>query len=82
MYLSLKERGNTLNKLAMWRGRKQMTLQELAAASKVNKATIIRIEQEQVKPNVSTLGKLAAALGIDITELSDLTQISPKSQAA
>lgn len=63
-----------MNKLALWRGKRKLTIQELANSSGVNRATITRIEKGHVKPSVKTLGQLAAALKIELEELSELTE--------
>jgi len=46
-----------------------LTQQELAEKSEVGVATIIRIENDQVAPHFGTLRKLAAALGVEPTDL-------------
>jgi transcriptional regulator with XRE-family HTH domain len=46
-----------------------MTLKALAERAGVSYVTITRIEQRHLSPTVSTLEKLAAALGISVREL-------------
>lgn len=51
-----------------------LSQQGLADASGVNKATINQIERGRRSPNVETLEKLAAALGVEVRELFPLGQ--------
>ena len=52
-------------KLREWRLRKVMTQEELAKLSGVTEATISRLESGQHEARISTVRKLAAALGIE-----------------
>jgi transcriptional regulator with XRE-family HTH domain len=54
--------------------RRQRTLRaltqvELAEKAHVTPATVVRIERNQAEPHMSTLRKLATALGVDPAEL-------------
>jgi transcriptional regulator with XRE-family HTH domain len=66
-----------MNKLAIWRATRKLTVRQLAEKAGLNPATVSRIELGKVKANVLTLGKLADALEIPITELAELAE-SPK----
>jgi transcriptional regulator with XRE-family HTH domain len=59
---------NTI-RLRYWRVRRGMTIKQLAQASGVSEAAIVRIEGGQ-RPHASTLGKLALGLGIELEQLS------------
>jgi transcriptional regulator with XRE-family HTH domain len=48
-----------------------MSQQALAAASGVHRVTIARFETGKASPNVQTMQKLAAALGVTIDEIVD-----------
>lgn len=56
-------------KLKIERARAGMTVDDLAKKSNLGGQTISRIEKGQTKPRVSTLGRLAKALEIDVEEL-------------
>ncbi|MEI6043745.1 MAG: helix-turn-helix transcriptional regulator [Chloroflexota bacterium] len=73
-----------MNQLELWRSRRKLNIQELADRCGINRATINRIEHGKVKPSAKTLGLLAEALNIDVTELIELTTVdsSAKTQAA
>jgi transcriptional regulator with XRE-family HTH domain len=66
--LTVATRGERLREA---RRRAMLSQEELADQSGVGVATVIRIENDQVKrePHFATLRKLAAALGIEPTEL-------------
>jgi transcriptional regulator with XRE-family HTH domain len=51
------------------RARRRWTLDELAARSGVSRRLIVQIEQADANPSLATLLKLAAALGVTLTEL-------------
>jgi len=51
------------------RAERRWTLDELAARSGVSRRLIVQIEQADANPSLSTLLKLAAALGVTLTEL-------------
>lgn len=55
-----------LRKLRSDRG---LTLQDLAAISQVSRATLSRIENGDVSPTAETLGRLASALALPISQL-------------
>jgi transcriptional regulator with XRE-family HTH domain len=71
-----------MNKLAYWRAKRFMTVRGLADKTQVlfgkgngvNAASISRIENGHNRPFMSTLGKLAAALEIDLAELVELAE--------
>lgn len=51
------------------RAQRRWTLDELAARSTVSRRLLVQIEQGDANPSLATLLKLAAALGITLTEL-------------
>ena len=51
------------------RTRRRWTLDDLAARSTVSRRLLVRIEHGDANPSLATLLKLAAALGITLTEL-------------
>jgi transcriptional regulator with XRE-family HTH domain len=51
------------------RARRRWTLDELAARSTVSRRLLVQIEHAEANPSLATLLKLAAALGITLTEL-------------
>lgn len=53
------------------RTQRRWTLDELAARSGVSRRLIVQIEQAEANPSLATLLKLAAALGVTLTELLD-----------
>lgn len=58
-------------RLAEVRRDKGMSQQALATASGVHRVTIARFETGKASPNVQTMAKLAAALGVTIDEIVD-----------
>jgi DNA-binding XRE family transcriptional regulator len=52
-----------------WRGHMGITQGELAARMGVSQAAIAKLEKPNAKPRRTTLGKVAAALGISLTQL-------------
>jgi transcriptional regulator with XRE-family HTH domain len=60
------------------RSQRRWTLDELAARSTVSRRLLVQIEHAEANPSLATLLKLAAALGITLTELlSDQPAIEP-----
>jgi transcriptional regulator with XRE-family HTH domain len=51
------------------RARRRWTLDELAARSAVSRRLLVQIEHAEANPSLGTLLKLAAALGVTLTEL-------------
>jgi transcriptional regulator with XRE-family HTH domain len=51
------------------RARRRWTLDELAARSTVSRRLLVQIEHAEANPSLATLLKLAAALGVTLTEL-------------
>ena len=51
------------------RAKRRWTLDELAARSAVSRRLLVQIEQAEANPSLATLLKLAAALGVTLTEL-------------
>jgi transcriptional regulator with XRE-family HTH domain len=58
-------------KLRQWRLEKILTQQELAQLSGVSEASISKIEAGRQDARISTVRKLAKALGIEPTDLVD-----------
>jgi transcriptional regulator with XRE-family HTH domain len=61
-----------LRSLRMKRG---LTLQDLAISSGVSRATLSRIENNEVSPTAETLGRLASAFALPLSQL--LTPLEP-----
>jgi transcriptional regulator with XRE-family HTH domain len=57
------------NRVRTARVQRRWTLDELAARSSVSRRLLVQIEHAQGNPSLATLLKLAAALGITLTEL-------------
>ena len=57
------------DRLKNLRVRQALTQQELAGRAGVGKNTVNRIERNEGEPHMSTLRKLAKALGVDPSEL-------------
>lgn len=55
--------------LRNFRGSRQLTLEELSRRSGVSKSVLSQIENDQTNPTVTTLWRLAIALGIRIEDL-------------
>ncbi len=70
------EQPKPMTELTRIRQERALSQQGLADASGVNKATINQIERGRRSPNVETLGKLAAALGVEVADFF------PKAQAS
>ena len=51
------------------RARRRWTLDELAARSALSRRLLVQIEHAEANPSLATLLKLAAALGVTLTEL-------------
>ena len=51
------------------RTRRALTQAELAKRAGVTTATVARIERDEIEPRMTTLRKLAEALGVDPAEL-------------
>ncbi|NPV80695.1 MAG: helix-turn-helix transcriptional regulator [Firmicutes bacterium] len=60
-----------MNKIKALREQRRLSQQELAKAAGVAQASIHYIETGQKSPTVRTLDKLAAALGVPVSELLD-----------
>lgn len=63
-----------MNKLAVLRARSGLTLRALGEKAGVSQTTISRLETGKIKSSLITLGKLAKALEVDVTELADLAE--------
>lgn len=61
--------GRIAERLKGLRTERDWSLDELAARSGVSRATLSRLENAEVSPTASALGKLAAAYGITISRL-------------
>jgi transcriptional regulator with XRE-family HTH domain len=60
-------------KLREVRERLLVTQDELAERTGISRATLSRLENGLQRPRISTVRKLAAALGVDASELIDWT---------
>jgi len=56
-------------RLKRQRTRRALTQAELADRAGVTTATVARIERDEIEPRMTTLRKLAEALGVDPAEL-------------
>lgn len=56
-------------RIASLRKAHDMTFDGLAKRSGVSKGTLVQIEQEKANPSISTLCRLAAALGVSVADL-------------
>jgi transcriptional regulator with XRE-family HTH domain len=61
--------GEIASRVRAARARRRWTLDELAARSTVSRRLLVQIEQAEANPSLATLLKLAAALGVTLTEL-------------
>jgi transcriptional regulator with XRE-family HTH domain len=57
------------DKLKRQRTRRALTQAQLAERAGVSTATVARIERNEIEPRMTTLSKLAQALGVDPAEL-------------
>lgn len=55
----------------MWRERRALTQQELAAKAGISRVALTRIESGQAEPMARTVRKLAEALGVQVDDLMD-----------
>ena len=62
-------------KLKIERIKRNISQEELAFQAGVNKNTIWKIETGKVSPTVETLAKIAEALDIDFTTLTDISKV-------
>ena len=62
-------------KVKFERMKKGFSQEGLAFEAGVNKNTIWKIETGKVSPTVETLSKIANALGIDFTTLTDVSKV-------
>jgi len=62
-------------RLAALRGERQLSLAQLAERSGVSKAMISKIERRDSSPTATVLGRLAAGLGVPLTQL--LSEVAP-----
>lgn len=67
-----------MNKLAQLRVKKKLTVRQLAELAGVSTTTINRLELGYIKSHALTIGKIAEALDVDILELAELIEESPK----
>lgn len=63
------DQGTIPKKLRALRKNKNISLGELAEQTGLTKGYLSRIENSETPPPISTLGKIATALGVDITDL-------------
>ena len=61
-------------RLRSLRAERQWSLDELAKRSDVSRATLSRLENAEVSPTASVLGKLAAAYGLTISRLMHMVE--------
>lgn len=63
-----------LNRLKYWRETRGLSLRELAEKSKIPYSAISLLENGKREPQGRTVHKLAQALGVEISELSELAR--------
>jgi transcriptional regulator with XRE-family HTH domain len=56
-------------RLKEWRTRRGFSLRQLGERSGVHYVSLVKMEAERLDPQLSTLLKLSAALGISLTQL-------------
>jgi len=61
--------GEIASRVRAERAHRRWTLDELAARSAVSRRLLVQIEHAEANPSLATLLKLAAALGVTLTEL-------------
>ena len=59
----------SVDKLDRVMASKMLTLKQLSEKSGVSNVTIVRLKNGTQKPKPITVGKLAKALGVDVTEI-------------
>ena len=62
-------------KVKFERLKKNLSQEELAFRSNLNRNTIWKIETMRVSPTVETLDKIANALGIEFSTLTDISKV-------
>lgn len=55
--------------LKQWMGLQEITIKELAEKSNISETTIMNIRKGKVKPNITTLQKIAAVLNVRVDEI-------------
>ena len=63
-------------RISSLRKAQDLTFDALAMRAGVSKGTLVQIEQERANPSISTLCRLAAALGVSVADL-----VAPASEA-
>jgi transcriptional regulator with XRE-family HTH domain len=63
-------------RISSLRKAQDLTFDALALRARVSKGTLVQIEQERANPSISTLCRLAAALGVSVADL-----VAPASEA-
>ena len=71
-----------MNPLKKARAESGMSAEALSKAAKVNETTISKLENNQHKAQLRTLGKLAKALEIDVEVLASLAETGTSERAA
>ena len=62
-------RRNIGTRIAELRAKRGMTQEALAARARLNRASLANIERGAKQPKLDTLGRLAKALGVNLTTL-------------
>lgn len=66
------------SRLLLLRKSKGLNLEQLAELAGVSKAMISKIERQESSPSATLLGKLAAGLGVSVTQLLSEESVVPK----
>lgn len=61
-----------LTRLREWRERKALSQRELSSAAGISRTTLVMLETLESEPQPRTVRKLAAALGVEPSELMGL----------
>lgn len=70
-----------MNKLVELRVSKGLTIRQLAQVSGVSPTTITRLEGNVLRSHPVTVGKLARALNVSLTELADFMTLPKENRA-
>jgi transcriptional regulator with XRE-family HTH domain len=61
------------NRIRNWRKEKKLSLDELSRRASVSKGMLVEIEKGAANPSIAILCKLAAALGISVADIVNVS---------
>ena len=61
------------NRIRSWRKEKKLSLDELSRRASVSKGMLVEIEKGAANPSIAILCKLAAALGISVADIVNVS---------